>query len=109
MAKILCVLYDDPTTGYTSPAMLEMFGSLSPHRLIIHGEPCLRVNAEPLRKGPDFTLYRGWHLNPSPVLVVAGDARFASRHFAGARREGLAQKLFFSKWRIRRNCAAILR
>jgi hypothetical protein len=27
---------------------------------------------EPLREGPDFTLYRGWqHGNPSPVLVVA--------------------------------------
>src|SRR6202045_299595 len=27
---------------------------------------------EPLREGPDFTLYRGWqHGNPSPVLVAA--------------------------------------
>jgi hypothetical protein len=27
---------------------------------------------EPLRKGPDFALYRGWqHGNQSPVLVVA--------------------------------------
>jgi len=27
---------------------------------------------EPLREGPDFTLYRGWQRgNPSPVLVAA--------------------------------------
>jgi hypothetical protein len=31
---------------------------------------------EPLRKGPDFTLYRGWqHGNQSPILVVALTAK----------------------------------
>jgi hypothetical protein len=40
---------------------------------------------EPLREGPDFTLYCGWqHGNQSPVLVVALTTKQPSPHRASS-------------------------